>query len=205
LAQLYHRNFCPKVFILPHDLLTRIMISKGALAEYSQVEMLLRVLPRDLRAKAVMKLELHPSDPWTFKYDTLPKYFLDTSATGDALDLLDVEGACRAPGVSIHAGYPFPQMPVVANLAGITKEETLAAARGMGESPIAKAENQIDRKMNNMMKAVEAGTFQLSEATKPRYGGYQTARANAIQADHAPPYTPMNFPTLNAPMGPAYY
>jgi hypothetical protein len=36
------------------------MISKEALAEYSQVEMMLRALPGDLRAKAVMKLELDP-------------------------------------------------------------------------------------------------------------------------------------------------
>jgi len=36
--------------------MSRIMINNGALAEYSQVEMLLGALPRDLGAKAVMKL-----------------------------------------------------------------------------------------------------------------------------------------------------
>jgi len=62
-----------KAFILAYDNISRIMIDKGALAEYSQVEMLLGALPRNLRAKAVMKLELDPRDPSTFKYDKTPK------------------------------------------------------------------------------------------------------------------------------------
>jgi hypothetical protein len=45
------------------------MINMGALAEYSQVEMLVRALPTDSRAKAVMQLELDPRDPSTFKYN----------------------------------------------------------------------------------------------------------------------------------------
>jgi hypothetical protein len=60
-----------KVFILAYDNISRIKISKGAVAEYSQVEMLLEALPRDLRAKAVMKLELDPRDPSMFKYNKL--------------------------------------------------------------------------------------------------------------------------------------
>jgi len=45
-----------KAFILAYDNISRIIIDKGALAEYSQVEMLLGALPRNLSAKAVMKL-----------------------------------------------------------------------------------------------------------------------------------------------------
>jgi len=69
--QLERGNVGLKAFILAYDNISRIMISKGAFAEYSQVEMLLGALPRDLRAKAVMKLELDPRDPSTFKYDKL--------------------------------------------------------------------------------------------------------------------------------------
>jgi hypothetical protein len=65
--QLEHGNVGLKAFILPYDNISRIIISKGALAEYSQVEILLRALPRDLIAKAVMKLELDHRDPSTFK------------------------------------------------------------------------------------------------------------------------------------------
>jgi hypothetical protein len=53
------------------------MIDKGALAAYSQVEMLLGALPRQLRAKAVMKHKLDPRDPSTFKYDKLRTHVLD--------------------------------------------------------------------------------------------------------------------------------
>jgi hypothetical protein len=107
-----------KAFILAYDNISRIMIDKGALAEYSQVEMLLGALPRNLRAKAVMKLELDPRDPSTFKYDKLRKHVLDKCVTADALALLDSEGARTAPGVSpysVPAGVPHPQMPVVIN------------------------------------------------------------------------------------------
>jgi len=95
-------------------------------------------------------------------------------------------------------------MPVVINLPAIPSEETPAPAQVTEEIPIAKADNTIDTKMDNMMKAFEAWTFQMSKANEPGYGGYQTARAYAIQADHPPPHTPMNFPPLNVPMGPNY-
>jgi hypothetical protein len=47
------------------------VISKGALAEYSQVELLLGVLLTDLRPKVVMELELYPIDTWSFIYDKI--------------------------------------------------------------------------------------------------------------------------------------
>jgi len=47
------------------------MINKGAVAEYSEVEMSLGALPRDLRAKALLKLKLDSRDPWTFTHDEL--------------------------------------------------------------------------------------------------------------------------------------
>jgi len=72
-------------------------------------------------------------------------------------------------------------MPVVANLPAIPNEETPAPAHAMEEIPIAEDENIIDKKMENIMKAFEAWTFQLSNANEPRYGGYQTARVYAIQ------------------------
>jgi len=54
--QLEHANVGLKALILTYDNISRIMINKGALAEYSQVEMLLGALPRDLRFRVVMKL-----------------------------------------------------------------------------------------------------------------------------------------------------
>jgi hypothetical protein len=155
-----------------------------------------------------MKLELDPRDPSTFKYDKLRKHVLDNCANADALAHLDSEGARTAPGVyhySIPAGVKLPQMPVVVNLAAIPNEETPAPAQAMEEIPIVKAENTINTKSDNMMKAFEAWTFQLSKVNEPRYGGYQTARAYAIEADHPPPNTPMNFTPPNAPTRPAYY
>jgi len=163
-----------KAFILAYDNISRNKIGKGAQAEYSQVEMLLGALPRDLRAKAVKKLELDPRDPSTFKYDKLRKHVLDKCSTADALAVLDSEGACTAPGVSpysIPAGVPLPQMPVVVNLPAIPNEETTAPAQATEVIPIAKAENTSDTKMDNMMKACEAWTIQLSKANEPSVRG----------------------------------
>jgi len=47
------------------------MINKGSLVKYSQVEMMLGALPRDLKANVVMKVELDPRNPSTFKHDKL--------------------------------------------------------------------------------------------------------------------------------------
>jgi len=62
----------------------------------------------------------------------------------------------------------------------------------------------MNTKMYNMMKAFEAWTLQLSKANEPRYGGYLTARAYIIQADHPPMQIPIKVPHLNAPKGPTY-
>jgi hypothetical protein len=69
--QLERGNVCLKAFILAYDNISRIMITKGVLAKYSEVEMLLRALPRHWSTKAVMTLELDPIDPSTFKYNKL--------------------------------------------------------------------------------------------------------------------------------------
>jgi len=69
--QLEQGNVGLKAFILAYDNISRIMINRGALAEFSQVAMLLGALPSDLRAKAVMKLDLDPRDPSKFEYDKL--------------------------------------------------------------------------------------------------------------------------------------
>jgi hypothetical protein len=65
--------------------------------------MLLGALPRDLKAKAVMKLELDPRDPSTFKYDKLRNHVLDKCATSNALAHLDSKAARMAPGVSPYS------------------------------------------------------------------------------------------------------
>jgi hypothetical protein len=69
--QLARGNVGLKALILAYDNICHIMINKGALAEYSTVEMLLRALPRDLRAQVVMKIDVDSGDPSRFKYDKL--------------------------------------------------------------------------------------------------------------------------------------
>jgi len=80
-----------------------------------------------------------------------------------------------------------------------------APGQATEEISIAKAEITIVTKMDNMMKAFEAWTFQLTKVNEPRYRGYQTARVYAVQADHPPSHTPINFTPPNAPTGPPYY
>jgi hypothetical protein len=64
-------NFGLKAFILAYNNISSIMINTGVLAKFSQVQMFLRALPHNLRAKAVMKFKLDPTGHSTFKYDTL--------------------------------------------------------------------------------------------------------------------------------------
>jgi hypothetical protein len=198
-------NFGLKAFILAYNNISSIMINKGVLAKFSQVQMFLGALPHNLKGKAVMKFKRDPRGHWTFKYDTLRKHVLDKCATGNALPLLDSEGARTVPGVSpysIPAGVSLPQMRIVMNIPSIPNEVTPARAHATEEIPVAIGENTIDMKIDNMMKTFEALTFQLSKANEPRYGCYQTARAYAIQANHPPPHIPMNFSPPNAPTYP---
>jgi len=111
-----------KAFSLACDNNSRIMINKGALAEYSQKEMLVGSHPRDFIVNAVLQLELDPRDPSTFTYNKLRKDVLNECATTDALAVLDSEGAGMAPAVSPYpppAEGPLPQMPVVVDLPAI--------------------------------------------------------------------------------------
>ena len=78
-----------KAFDLVYDNISCIMLNKGALPEYSQVEMLLGTLPQNLSANAVTKLKLVPTDPSTFKYDKLRRHILDKCVTANALSVLD--------------------------------------------------------------------------------------------------------------------
>jgi len=58
-------------------------------------------------------------------------------------------------------------MPVVVNLPAIPNEETPAQAQATEELPVTKAENPIVTRMDNMMKAVEAWTFQPIKQLSP--------------------------------------
>jgi len=138
---------------------------------------------KKLRAKGVMILKRPHWDPSTFKYDKLWTHVLNKYVTADAITHLDLDGARMVPGVSpysIPAGVPLSQMPVVVNLLAIPSEETLPPVQAVEAIPISKAENTMDTKMENMMKAFEAWTFRMSKANEPRYGGYQSARGCAI-------------------------
>ena len=112
------------------------------------------------------------------------------------------EGAYTAPGVSPHsipAGVPPLRISAEVNLPAIHNIETPAPEPATVEIPTTKAINSINTKMDNMIKAFEAGTFQLSTATEPRHGVYQTARAYTIQANYPPPHIPMSLTPANVP------
>jgi hypothetical protein len=53
--------------ILAYNHISRMMITNGVLAEYTELRMLLEALPRDLGANAVLKPELDPPNPSTFE------------------------------------------------------------------------------------------------------------------------------------------
>jgi hypothetical protein len=67
------------------------------------------------------------------------------------------------------AGAPLPQVSVVVNLLTISNEVAPAQAQAPEGIPITKAENSINKKMDNMMKALEACTFQVSKVNELRY------------------------------------
>jgi len=69
--QLECGNVGLKACILTDYNISCVMINKEALAEYSQMEMLLGPLPQDLKSEAGMKLEFDPRDPSPFKYSNL--------------------------------------------------------------------------------------------------------------------------------------
>jgi hypothetical protein len=90
------------------------------------------------------------------------------------------------------------------NLPAIPSEETPALVQVTEGFPIAKAENAINMKMDNVINTFGAWTLQLSKANERRYGGYQTARAYTIQANHPSSHAPMNIAALNTRIGLAY-
>jgi len=69
--QLECGNIGLKEFILAYDNISHSMISQGALAEYSQVEILLRALQGEVRAEAVMNVKLYTRGPLKLKYNKL--------------------------------------------------------------------------------------------------------------------------------------
>jgi len=198
LEQLYQDQRAPgdfslEAFILTYNNISRIMIDKGVFAEYTQVEMVLGALPTNLSAKVVMKLELDLWDPSKCKYNKLWKHIFDRCVTAEAHAHLDLEGASSAPGVSpgsVAAGVPLPQMPAVIIVPAIPRTVTPAPAAATKEIPVAKANNTIDMKIEIMMRACEAWTFQMSKVNAPAQGGYQTGRVYDIQADNPPLLTP---------------
>jgi hypothetical protein len=112
-----------------------------------------------------MKLELDFRDSLMVKFNKLQTHILEKWPTAEDLVLLDLGGACTAPGVSsysIPAEVPLPQMPVVVHLPAFPNQETLSPGQARDGVHIAKVQNTIDTKMDNKMMDFEAGTFQLS-------------------------------------------
>jgi len=89
----------------------------------------------------------------------------------------------------------------VVNHPVIPSEETLVPAHAKEQIPIADADITIDMKIDNMMNDFEDWSFQMSTVNVPEYGGYQTAIAYAMEAEHPPCQSPVNIPPPNVPMG----
>jgi hypothetical protein len=82
-------------------------------------------------------------------------------------------------------------MPVVVNHPAIPTDQIPPPPNSTAEIPIVKVELKIHKKLENLRKIIEAWTCQRSTVNEPGYRGYQTAKAHAMQADHASPPTPM--------------
>jgi len=144
----------------------------------------------------------------TFKYDKLCKHFLHKCDSTECLTILNWAVACTAQGVSpdaFPAGVLLRKMPEVVTVLAIPNQVSMAPAQATEEILIAKAENTIDMKMDNIIKAFQAWNWQQSKVNDPRYGCYQTAMVYSIYADHLPPHTALKFPPLNSPTWPDYY
>lgn len=112
-----------KVFILPYDNISSIMMNKGAMAKYRQVEILYQALPRDLKAEVANLFEIDSRDPSTFLYGKFKRHLLTTCVTTDAFTLLDLEGAHMALVVSSYSGPAcilLPHVTVVAYIQTIS-------------------------------------------------------------------------------------
>ena len=108
--QLEHRKVSLNAVVLTYNNICHIMIYMGALAKYSQVEMLLETLPRNMSANARMKLEPDLREPLMFKYKKIQMHILDKCVTTDTLTVLDMERVHTVPGVSpysVPAGVPL--------------------------------------------------------------------------------------------------
>ena len=176
------------------------MINKGALPKYSQVDMMLGALLCGFCAEAVTKMQPDPRDPLVFQEDTLQKDVLNKCVTTDGLGLWDLEESCKAPGVSVvsvPASVRLQHSLVAIYRPTLLNIETAVPVQATEEIVITKAANTIGRKIDNMTNACKAWTFQMSKANERGYGGYQTAMAYTIQADHPPPHTPLHFPPPN--------
>lgn len=164
--------------ILPHDNISPSMITKRAVAEDSQVAMLLRALQGDLCANAVMKIEQDRRVPVTFQFDKLQKHILSKCATLDALAILDLNGSHTAPAVSpysIEAAITLLQIPVVVILQRIVDETTPVVGPLPGRLSHCYSQNTINRKMSNMIEDVDTSTCNITKPNELCYSCYKTA------------------------------
>lgn len=119
-------NISPKALFLANDNISLIMTDTEALADDSQMHILLGDLPWELKANVVMKLELDPRNPSMFTYATLQKLVFNNCFHTYDRTILDLDGARMVPRVhlySVRAAIPFPQMLALVNLLAICREE----------------------------------------------------------------------------------
>jgi hypothetical protein len=160
-----------KAFILSYVNISRIIITKGAMAKYSQVKMLLGAFLRDLCAKVVMKLEMDRRGPSMLKYDKFQNHVMDNCASTNTLPRLHSDGARTAPGVSTYsvpAGTVLLRISQEVNHLSIPTKQTPLPAQAAEKIPIMKGNNTINMAMDHMMNAFEVSTFHLSEANESR-------------------------------------
>ena len=177
---------------MTYDNVSRTMFVNGSLAEYTRVESLMKALPRSLKAKAVVRLDMDPQQLATFRYDRLRDFLIAKCATADALPLIDSEETSTAQGISQYlapALVVVPQLPIGVSPTSTAPKETPTKTK----TEEANVVEPFSSKVDESTKALEAFAFQLTRLDDPNHhtGGQPNGRAFTIQADYTSPGPPI--------------
>jgi len=118
-----------KACILTYKNMSHILINKGAMAEYSQLEILLATLQRDGSGNFLIKLEEDPRPPSRWEYNTLWKQYLDSFLTTNTLAIMHSGWVCTVPGdspYSVPAGVSLTPIALGVHILAVSNEDSPA-------------------------------------------------------------------------------
>ena len=112
---------------------------------------------------------MDPQQPATFRYDRLRDFVIAKCVTADALTPIDSEETSTAPGISLNSAPALavvPQLPVwVAPTTSATPKETPTEMK----TEEANIVEPFSGKVDELTKALEAFTFQLTRLDDPNH------------------------------------